>query len=112
MIASKRERHRAVEHLRVDALAVHVLDADAVEDAADRRLGMDRGERALPRAVGLREDALEVALAGRGVEVPDHQALLAVAVDARAEPVAERRIEVVEEHDRVLHLVRVGVDDR
>ena len=60
------QRHRAVEHLRVDALAVHVLDADPVEEAADRGLRMDRPEGALARALGLREDALEVAAAGRG----------------------------------------------
>jgi hypothetical protein len=46
-----------------------VLDADAVEDATDRGLGMDCGEGALPWAVGLGEDALEVVPARRRVEV-------------------------------------------
>ncbi len=79
-IVSKRQRHRAVEHLRVDALAIHVLDADAVEDGADGGLGMDRGERALPRTLGLRKDALEIVRPGPRVEVTDHQPLLPVPV--------------------------------
>ena len=79
------ERHRAVEHLRVDAFAIHVLDADAVEDAADRGLGMDRGERALPRPLGLREHALQLAPAGARVEVADHEPRLSVAIGARGE---------------------------
>jgi hypothetical protein len=105
------ERHRAVDHLRVDPLAVHVAEADAVEDAADRRLGMDGAEGTLPRSLGLREEPLEVGAAGRRVEVADHEALLAPAVGARGEPVAVRRLDVVEEQHRVLHLVGVGVDD-
>src|SRR5262249_47496607 len=104
------ERHRAVEDLGIDPLAVHVLEADAVEDPADRGLGMDGAVGALARPVGLRKDALD--LRSRAwVAVADNQPLLAVAVGARAEAVAEGGLEVVEEDDRGLHLVGVGVDD-
>ena len=77
------ERHRAVEHLRVDAFPVHVLDADAVEDAADRGLGMEGRERALPRPVGLREHALELRPAGARIEIANHEPRLPVAIGAR-----------------------------
>jgi hypothetical protein len=41
-----------------------VLEPDAVEDAPDRGLRVDRREGALPGTVGLREDALQVVVAG------------------------------------------------
>src|SRR4029453_15926360 len=86
------EDHRAVQHLRVDPLAIHVRDADAVEDAADRGLRMDRGEGALARPVGLREDALELGAARAGIEIADDEAWLAVPVGARRQAGAIRRV--------------------
>ena len=74
--------------------------------------GWMAAEGALARPVGLREDALEVVPPVRGFAVADHEPLLAVAIGARGEPVAVRGLEVVEEDDRVLHLVGVGVDDQ
>src|SRR5512143_3193904 len=123
--------------VREDAVPVAVVGAEAREILAHRadRLAEIRGrgvvrleaqdhlaaaeedhrvvvERAvLSRAVGLREDALEVVAAGRVAPVLQHQPLPAVAIDARAQPVAVGGIRVVEEDHRVLPLVGVGVDD-
>src|SRR5207244_7488697 len=74
--------------------------ADAVEDAADRGLGMDRGEGTLPRAVGLGEDALQVVPARGGIPVLHDQPLLAVGVHARPQSVAVLRVEVVRSEER------------
>src|SRR5262249_32667200 len=104
------ERHRAVEDLRVDPLAIHVLETDAVEDAADGGLGMDGGEGALAGTFRLREDALELRPARARVQVADDETRLSVAVGARGQAPAVRGVQVVEEHQRVLHLVRIGID--
>ena len=104
------ERHRAVQHLRIDTFAVHVLDADAVEDTTDGGFRMDGGEGALAGPFGLREDTFQLA-ARTGIAVTDHEPRLALAIGQRREPVAKAGVEVVEEDHRVLHLVRVGVDD-
>jgi hypothetical protein len=105
------ERHRAVDHLVIDALAIHVLDAHAVEQAADRRLAVIGAIGALAVALHLQEYALEIARARARIEVEDAEALLAVAVAHERHAAAIARRDVVEEDGRVLALVTVGVDD-
>ena len=65
---------------------------------------MDGAVGALAGALGLRKDALEPG-AGRRVPIVDHQPLLAVAVGARMGAVAVPALEVVEEENRVLHIL-------
>jgi hypothetical protein len=107
----ERERHRPVDHLVVDALAIHVLDPNAVEEPADRRLAVIGPVGALAVSLDLQEHALEVGRARGGIEVADAEALLAVAIAQNRHAMAEPARDVVEEDRRVLALVAVRIDD-
>ena len=105
----KRQRDRAEDHLVVDALAVHMLEPDAIEQPADGGLGVVGTEGPLAVALGLEKIALPEGPGG--VPVDDPKALLAEAVANEGDPLPVLAGDEVEEDHRVFALVTVGIDD-
>jgi hypothetical protein len=95
----------------IDSFPVHVLEANAIEQSANRGLFVIGPERSLSVPFGLQEGPTKVVPPRRRIAIENAKTLFSESIANEALAIALRAGKVVAEDERVLAFVTVGIDD-